>query len=658
MTVQIGMLRYGDAAARPVVRHRDGHAEVAAATPPALSLLGALALMVAAVGTIPLALAAQMGRDGNADAQKMWWVGICTIVVPLVVRLCSRAPSRAERLLLVVALGLLLFGPRVAFDPVRVPYHDELLHEFTARSIMDTGRLYETNSMLPASPVFPGLELVTTAIANLTGLSVPVAGLLVVALARVLTMAALFLLAEQITGSAYAGGLACAVYAASPQFTLWNSYFAYESLAIPLLVFGIYCLMRVTDGESTKRSLRWSIATVLTVGALVATHHITAFVFLCVVFAWSATTFTSRAFRRDRARTWLIAFASAALAVAWVATAGRTVLEYLRPIAEEAVQQVREMAEGSGPPRKLFADETGEKNPLSERIVSVTSLLLVCGALTIAWWHVFRTRARRLRSTLATCEPDTSAWRYLLATGRRPSAFAALTVLSLAFPLSYAGRFTNATKFIAARSASFVYLGAAVVIAVWLTVRNRHKRGVVLVVTGLLVAYAVIGGVAFGAQPSYMRLPGDYMVSADARSVDTPSLDAAAWADGNLREGGRLSADRVNRMLFANAAAVHPVTSLGDKLYVNWLYYDAELGPFQRSLIRLGRIEYVVSDVRLTTGLPRSGVYFEEGEIDGYHTDPLPLDGVLKFRHIEGVDTLYDNGVILVFDIRRLDEGS
>jgi hypothetical protein len=261
-----------------------------------------------------------------------------------------------------------------------------------------------------------------------------------------------------------------------------------------------------------------------------------------------------------------------------------------------------------------------------------------------------------LRSTLQACEPGTSAWRLLLDAGRRPSAFAALVVLSLGYPASYAGRFLPSTSFLAARSASFVYFGAAAVVAVWITVRTRRSRAFTRLVIGAVVAYIVLGGIAFGAQPAYVRLPGDYLVSADARSVDTPSLDAADWSGSNLPAGGRLSADRVNRLLFGVTTGTHAITSLGDKVYVNWLYTSPDLGEFQRHLIDVANIEYLVSDLRLSTGLPRAGVYFEEGEQgDERYTEPLPRAGLEKYRDIAGVDTLYDNGMVLVFDVRRLD---
>ena len=266
MTVNIDTFRsQGFTSTRPLARPANARVETAVPAP-FLSPLGAIALMISALGTIPIALAAKQAREGQTDVRALWWFGVALVVVPPVLRLCSRSPSRGERVLLVAALALFLFGTRLAFDPIRVPYHDELLHDFTARNIMRNHRLFDANSMLPASPVFPGLEIVTTAIANVTGLSVPISGLLVVGLARLVTMLALFLLVEQAAGSSYAAGLACALYAANPQFTLWNSYFAYESLAIPLLILSAYCLFRSGHGPR----LRWGIATALVTASLVA----------------------------------------------------------------------------------------------------------------------------------------------------------------------------------------------------------------------------------------------------------------------------------------------------------------------------------------------------------------------------------------------------
>jgi hypothetical protein len=631
----------------PVVASR---AEPARATAK-LSPAGALALMISACGTVPVAWAAKLAREGD-ESRHLWWLGVAMIVIPPVLRLCSRRASRTERVLLVVALALFLFATRLAFDPIRVPYHDELLHDFTARNIMRHHRLFDDNSMLPASPVFPGLEIVTTAIANVTGLSVPISGLLVIALARVVTMLALFLVVEKATGSTYAAGLAGAVYAANPQFTLWNSYYAYESLAIPLLILAAYCLLR----SGTGSRWRWGIASTIVIGALVTTHHVTALILLGFLLMWSMVTLTSQAFRRDRRSIWITTVVATALLVLWVATAGRTAWDYLYPIGRNAARQLGDTLHGTSERRQLFSDPTGEKNPLEERIAGVLSLLVLSGSLLFAWWHVYRTRAKRLRSTLATCEPGTPAWKLLLSSGRRPSAFTALAVLSLAYPASYAGRLLPSTSFLAARSASFGYYGVAAVVAVWLTVRTRSSGSGTRLAMGAVVAFVVLGGIAFGAQPAYVRMPGEYLVSADARSVDTPALDAAHWAGGNLPAGGRLSADRVNRLLFGVEAGTHAITSLGDKVYVNWLYASPDLGPFQRDLLDTADIEYLVSDSRLSTGLPRSGVYFEEGEQgDQLYTEPLPLEGLVKYRDIPGVETLYDNGFLLVFDVRALD---
>ncbi|MGO8477736.1 hypothetical protein ACC739_38260, partial [Rhizobium ruizarguesonis] len=50
--------------------------------------------------------------------------------------------------------------------------HDEFLHWATVKDILEAGRLFLPNPLLPVSPLYHGLELITSALVNLSGLSV------------------------------------------------------------------------------------------------------------------------------------------------------------------------------------------------------------------------------------------------------------------------------------------------------------------------------------------------------------------------------------------------------------------------------------------------------------------------------------------------------
>ena len=60
--------------------------------------------------------------------------------------------------------------------------------------------------------------------------------LIVIGVARLIMMLALFLLFERLSGSSRVAGLAALVYCASPNFLFWSSQYSYQSLALPLAV--------------------------------------------------------------------------------------------------------------------------------------------------------------------------------------------------------------------------------------------------------------------------------------------------------------------------------------------------------------------------------------------------------------------------------------
>jgi hypothetical protein len=70
----------------------------------------------------------------------------------------------------------------------------------------------------------------------------------------------------------------------------------------------------------------------------------------------------------------------------------------------------------------------------------------------------------------------------------------------------------------------------------------------------------------------------------------------------------------------------------------------------------LGRIEYLLADQRLTTGLPVVGHYFDRGEESFVGRRQTPLDPLLlsKFDRLPEVHRVFDSGNIQLYDISRL----
>src|SRR5207248_1167380 len=122
-----------------------------------------------------------------------------------------------------------------------------------------------------------------------------------------------------------------------------------------------------------------------------------------------------------------------------------------------------------------------------------------------------------------------------------------------------------------------------------------------------------------------------YLVSADDRSIGPEGISAAGWSRTELGAGNRIAADRINRLLMATYGRQRPVTPLADGLDVSPVYFDPRLTPFDVSLLRRGRVRYVVVDRRLATALPAVGIYIDAAEKGALaHRSPIPAAAVSK----------------------------
>ena len=185
---------------------------------PALSLSGACGLLLVAV-------ADTLSRSGTGWAEPLFWAGLLALVTPFTVRLASAEAARRERIGLVVLLGLMLYLVKIMHSPFGFTFNDELIHTYNVKRILQSGVLFRENPMLAVTPLYPGLETLTAAVALLSGLNPFDAGLLVVGAARLVLTLALFLFYEQASGSARVAGLATLLYMANSNFLYWGVQF-------------------------------------------------------------------------------------------------------------------------------------------------------------------------------------------------------------------------------------------------------------------------------------------------------------------------------------------------------------------------------------------------------------------------------------------------
>lgn len=608
-----------------------------------------LLAVVAATGTLLLAAAYALVSQGSSLGEPMFWLSFVVIAVPIVIRLGSAAPGIAERIGLVVTLGMALFLVHILRSPQAFTGYDELLHYRSLIDVVDTGRLFTANPLLTISPLFPGLEIITASVVQLTGADPFVAGNVVLAFVRIVFAIALFLLYREAATSDRIAALATGIYMLNPNFTWFDSSVSYESLALPFVpVLLLITARRARAADSTPLS---GTATVVA-ATLIITHHVTTIAMAGLLAAWLVIHLFLR--RSDRLRGVPIAFSTILVLVGatiWFVSVGSILASYLGAPLTAAVQElVRLITSGEG--RAPFQSATGQVAPIWQRLLGLATAGLQSLAIPIGLVYLYR----RLRgSSLAIL----------------------LGLVAMAYPVTLVGRLTPTGSEAAGRTQAFVSLGLSFVVALAIVQLaearpdalvgpfRRLRAAVALAVrppvrvvwrAGFIAAILVVtlGGVVLGSAPA-ARFPGPFVVGADSRSITTEGTETALWERAVLGPDQRIAADRVNRLLAGSYGRAHVVFLSSDGVETWQLFLSPSVGPDEVARIRKANIDFIVIDRRLSESLPLVPFYYEEGEIyNGDHTAPVSPAVLGKWDDASGVDRIYDSGNIQLYDVERV----
>lgn len=650
--------------------------------------------LMCSLGLLLLATANNAARVGAGWSAPLYWMSLLILYVPIALRLLARQVSRSERMALVTLAGVALYLVKVLLSPNAPSLHDEFLHLRTALDIAQTHHLFSPNPLYDVSPQYPGLEIVTNAVSSLSGLSLFGAGALVLGVARVMFVLALFKVYEMVGRSARLAGLATLFYMANPNFVYFDAQYAYESLALPLAIVALYFTIRRYRQRDGFRS-PFTIAAIALTASLVVSHHMTSYAFLALLAVWWVIQALGRPGSRRfedqilrwykgesagrsllrEAQTQLVAIrqqrrlrahtsharrsvgdltlVTAILIALWLLTAGRQALATLGPIIVDDMVSLFQLLAAQEGTRTLFQTATGQIDPLWSRLLGYGSVALILVALPFGLWQVWR--------------------RY------RPSALAmTLGLATLGYPLSLALRLTNAGVETSNRLSEtlFVALGFVLAAAIvhlnrpqwpplahalrWGQVRvQRWKRAGAITHTphplgwriGFAAAAAVLllGGIVVG-MPPYDLQPGSFHVAADARSNNQQSMLTAEWARTHLDPHAAMYTDLTNKLYEATYGRQnpigHPVDSEEILQFMNSATFDAGM----RQFLIDNQIKYVVIDNRLSTGLPWAGYYFESDPNAYNYHHPISPEGLRKFDHVPGMSRIYDNGTIVIYD--------
>jgi hypothetical protein len=535
--------------------------------------------------------------------------------------------SRNERLGVTAYLGLVLLLSCHFGSPDFFGFFDELLHGATLWQVVAQHTLSFSNTGLPISPSYPGLEIMTAGTHWLTGLALPYSQLAVVAVARVMLFAGIFLVVERMTRSDRAGAIAVLAYCTCPQTFFYNAQFAYQTLAIALAVGVAYFLLVAIDQPGRFSRSSYFLALAL-LPALAITHHLTSWFACAALVLWAVALLAAR---RSREATAIGAAALVAIATAgaWTAVVGFDALSsYLGPIFSGTFDQLANILTGHQHSRTFFHDASGASTAPWEQVVSILTVAGWCAFLVVPAWGVLHKRfAFRAR--------------YL---GALP------VVIALAYPLTLLPRLASLDgSQISDRSATFAYFAMAAVAGGW-AVAKRPRTGALVLLPLLVLGF--VGGDILGDGPDWARTPGPYLVAANQRSISPQSIAAADWARDHLPAGSVIASDPIDDELMASIAHVSPLTTVSGGLDDAPLFYSRTVTAQDITLARSAHVRYLVVDLRLSRGAPHTPDLYLDTLSDA--PKRLTSEELDKFSRARGMSLVYDNGAIDIYDLSAL----
>jgi hypothetical protein len=614
---------------------------------PAIAFAGAVCLLIVALGF-------NAARVDALYHEAILWVGMLTFYAFVAWRLVSPAPSRRERVALVLYGGVGLYLIKVLHSPIYFTFYDELLHYRTAANIIQTGRQFVEHSLLPVSPLYPGLENVAVALVNLTGLDLYAAGILTILVARAVFVLVIFLFYEKTSQSARLAGIAALIYAANPHFIFFDAQYSYESLALVFVVMVLFG-MQYRLHHQQERPTGASLLIVFGISATLVTHHVTSYFLLLCLVLWAAVATGFRYKNYSRWVLWGTAVLAFVAILSWMMYVAIITIDYLVPVLSGAVFDLFKVLLRDESGRQLFSD-TGEHTlrPWERLIVlstAITILLGLMGGALFIWWE------QRNRPT------------YIF-----------LGIIGLLYPVTQLLRFSEKGPEIASRIGPFMFIGIAFVIAVaatriyhpnsppWpvplntlLPHRFRAQGDKVLsygprfwwakhlLLTGLMLI--MFWGNFLVSFPRWALMPGTYLASADTRSIESIGIETAWWVGTYLGEGQRIAADRINGLMMVAYANQFQVTGSWLGINVPGVFLDTPFTAVEYATLCQGEIRYLVVDHRFTEYKPMLGFYYEAEERPTPYRAPLEAAVLDKFLTVPTLSLVYDNGTIRIYEV-------
>jgi hypothetical protein len=578
----------------------------------------------------------------------LFWAGLICIFAPAATRVLMRRTARAERLMLVLMLGVALYLVKIEGSPNAFTFFDEYIHVRNTQDILRTGHLFQYNPLLPTAAYYPGLAAIAATIVNLTGLSIFAAGLITIGVARLVISACFYLVAEKVTGSSRGAGAASLVYAANPMFIFWSSSFAYEDLALPLAAFVVWWISRT---RALRDRLPAQAIAVVAIIAVTVTHHASAFALAGILAMLFFAELLLRYQPAERRYLGVFAAFTGLISAVWFFVVAKPAWSYIYgQNIGPALRGIISIVSGHSGGRKLFS---GTASPpiwyVLAGFAAIGIIMAVMLPAVLRAWRILKSR-------------------HFTNTPNRRASIAVAAIITISFPITLLPRFTSVGGAVSSRTSEYVFAGMGCILALLLKEARSSTSGKPswikrLELTGsrrtffasLLVTAVFIGEVTIGSS-FFLLLPSPSTLPGFPSGVQPDMISAANWARQHLGVDQTFATDADNELSLATYGNEN--VAPGDDVYP--IFFTGNINQSVVRLIKANRIRYLLLDWRTTRGrLPQAGgFYYSQWEPHAGTDYALPIAFLEKFSIYTCTSVVYQSGPIQIIDVSRIEDGS
>jgi hypothetical protein len=585
-------------------RHRWAESPAAVLAAPSDPLAEVTALALVAVGAALIIWAYRKATTSGINSyDPIFWAGM--VLAYLAVG--WRVVFGRYAVLWLWFLGVFTLLPKFWMSPTDPIYFDETAHFSLLRSVIASGRLFQFTPLLPIGKYYQGMESTAATIHWLTGLSPWDSALVLIAVVHSLLLVQVYYIARALQAPHRWAAVAGLVYATNPSFVYEDVQFAYESMAILLMLTIVRLYVEALAAErSGERTWRQSLLTSLLIAvasfACVVTHHLTSLagIVLLLLGAFFIKPMNGFLDYKGGARRlfvrWTPFLTLGLFLLLWIVFVAPGTVGYLFPHVSDPTAELLSLSgighasKSAGTTRVAFSHSVA---PGYERITAIAAPALIAIALVfvgIRWLS-----KRRLRSNFL--------WSFVVI---------ATYLVSLPLTLTTNG---NAG---AHRTWATTYLGvcllpAAIAILYELDKRRPWIKRAAVAAGAAVMVILLVGNVSAGTAVDY-RFPGPYEFGSDTRSVTPETLNLARWVQKHLGVNARVITDRFTAVaLTTHADAITPL-DVPTLPFGNIWYNHRPPVPSLMTALRHQKDYYLAVDLRDAEFVPPEADLFYPGE--------------------------------------------